>query len=49
MATYSVRSEFIIKTFENMTDAQILKLITDALWELEEFRDVQLVDWNITQ
>lgn len=48
MATYSVRSEFIIKTFENMTDEQILKLITDVLWKIEEFRNVQLVDWNIT-
>lgn len=45
---YTIKIEAIIKLFKDLTTDEISHLINEALWDIEEFRDVLLIhfEWD---
>jgi len=45
--SYEVKVVCIIKTFKALTRERIVSLINDAIWGVEEFRDVLMLECEI--
>lgn len=45
---YQIKIEAIVKLFKDLTSDEIVHLINEALWKIDEFRDVLLIgfEWD---
>jgi len=43
--TYEIKMTFLVKTFTEKKYAEMLEIIKKSLWENEELRDIQLIDF----
>lgn len=41
---YEITMTFLVQTMEDYSEAELREIIEDALWEVPEFSNVQLID-----